>query len=243
MSNSQVSGVTTGKITPSMPATTSIGRKFWMALSGVILILFVVGHMAGNLQIFLGWDALNTYAVKLRAIPALLWGVRLFMLAFALLHIIDGILLWVRNRQSRPVAYVKQNFQRASLYSRTMFWTGLGIGLYVVYHLMHYTMFITNPQYVHLKDPLGRHDVYSMVVISFQNPLISLVYIVAMVFLAFHLAHAFQSWFQTLGWNSEKSQPALKKISYAIAIVLFVGYVSIPVACLSGILQPLGGGH
>ena len=243
MSNAQISRVTTGKISPELPATTSLGRKYWMAISGVFLFLFVVGHMLGNLQIFLGQDQINTYAEKLRDLGPLLWIIRGGLLLIALVHIIDGVILWLRNRQSRPERYIKQNFQRASLASRTMIWSGIGILLYVVYHLMHFTWQITNPQYQDLVDPLGRHDVYSMMVLGFQNWLISGVYIVAMVFLAYHLSHGVASFFQSMGWSNDRLEPLYRRLGYAVAVILFIGYVSIPAAILAGIVTLPGGGH
>jgi len=242
MSSTQLK-TASGKVSPEMPATTSIGRKVWMAISGLILLGFVVGHMLGNLQIFLGQDQLNTYAEKLRELAPILWAVRIVLLGFVLTHIIIGIMLWLRNRQSRPVAYQVHDFKEATLASRTMIWTGLGILLYVVYHLLQFTWVVTNPRYATLTDSLGRHDVYSMVVIAFQNPIISGVYILAMIFLAFHLSHAVSSFFQTLGWNTTRVQPTLKRIAYTLSILLFLGYTSIPVAVLLGIVKLPGGGY
>jgi len=135
------------------------------------------------------------------------------------------------------------DFKKATLASRTMIWTGLGILFYVVYHLLQFTWVVTNPQYATLTDPLGRHDVYSMVVIAFQNPIISGVYILAMIFLGFHVSHAASSFFQTLGWNTTRVEPILKKVAYTLAILLFIGYTSIPVAVLLGLVKLPGGGY
>jgi len=241
--NSTQIGTTIGAVSPEMPATTSIGRKIWMAISGFVLVGFVCGHMLGNLQVFLGQDQLNTYAEKLHAIPALLWSIRFVMLTVVLIHIIDGIWLWLGNNASRPIAYERRQFKEATLASRTMIWTGLGILLYVVYHLLHFTLIVTNPEYAGLRDVLGRPDVYSMVVMGFQNYLISGVYFVAVIFLAFHLSHAISSLFQTLGWNTIAVQPILKRIAYTVSILLFLGYTSIPVAIVLGLVTLPGGGH
>lgn len=232
-----------GKVTPELPTTTSLGRKYWMALSGVLLLFFVIGHMLGNLQVFIGQDQLNTYAEKLQELGLLLWAVRLFLLAFAVVHILFGIVLWIRNRESRPVKYHDQNFQRATLASRTMIWSGAGIGLYVVYHLLHFTFRVTNPGYQELIDPLGRPDVYSMVVLGFQNYFISGIYILAMLFLAFHLSHGAASMFQSMGWNTTRVEPILKRIAFAVAVLLFAGYTAVPVAVLLGIVTLPGGGY
>lgn len=238
MGNTQVSRVTTSRIAPELPSTTSIGRKFWMASSGIILLVFVIGHMVGNLQVFMGQDQIGTYAQKLRAIPAILWAVRIFFLVWAVVHIIDGFALWLKNRRSRPVPYHSQDFQEATIMSRTMIWSGLGIGFFVIYHLLHFTMFVTNPEYAYLKyGEGGHHDVYSMMVLGFSNPLISAVYILAIFFLALHLSHGIASFFQTIGWNKTELQPTYRRIAYATSAILFVGYVSIPTAILLGIIK------
>lgn len=238
MGNTQISRVTTGKIAPEMPSTTSIGRKWWAASSGIILLLFVVGHMLGNLQMFLGPEAINAYAEKLRAIPALLWAVRVFFLTWALIHTVDGIALWWRNRQSRPVPYHSQDFQRASLASRTMIWSGLAIFFFVVYHLLHFTVRVTNPEYATLTYGAEMHqDVYSMVVLGFQNPIISVVYLLAVFFLALHLSHGISSFPQTMGWNKTELQPIYRRIAYTVSVLLFFGYASLPIAVLLGVIK------
>ncbi|MFH1373196.1 MAG: succinate dehydrogenase cytochrome b subunit [bacterium] len=222
---------------------TSVGHKVLMALSGMALFGFVVGHMIGNLQIFLGQDQLNTYAQALKNMPELTWVARSLVLLAVLIHIWNGIRLWLENRASRPIGYTRNDTVQASLASRTMIWTGLSVLLYVVYHLLHFTWITTNPQYANLHDAMGRHDVYSMVVMGFQNPLISAAYIVAMGLIAYHLSHAVFSLLQTLGLNNPQVQPWLKRIVNLIAVVVFIGYVSMPIAVLAGIINLPGGGH
>lgn len=222
---------------------TSIGRKVLMAVTGPILFGFLVGHMIGNLQIFIGQDQLNTYAQALKDLPYLTYTVRVIMLAVLIIHVWNAVRLYFENRASRPIKYVINNTVQASLASRTMFWTGLGVFLYVVYHLLHFTFIVTNPRYEHLVDAVGRHDVYSMVVLGFQNYLISGVYIVAMFLVAYHLSHAIFSFLQTLGLNNPHIQTTLKLIAYAISVVIFIGYVSMPVAVLAGYINLPAGGH
>lgn len=220
----------------------SIGRKVLMAITGPILFAFLVGHMIGNLQIFIGQDQLNTYAQTLKDLPYLTYTVRVLMLVVLIIHVWNAVRLYFENRASRPIKYVINNTVQASLASRTQFWTGLGVFLYVVYHLLHFTFIVTNPRYAHLTDAAGRHDVYSMVVLGFQNYLISGVYIVAMFLVAYHLSHAIFSFLQTLGLNNPRVQTTLKRIAYAIAVVIFIGYVSMPVAVLVGIINLPGKG-
>ena len=243
MSSTQVSSTPVQVAAPSDTLTTSIGRKVFMAITGFLLFGWLVGHMIGNLQIFLGQDKLNTYAETLTHLASIIWIVRVVMLTVIGIHIIFGIMLWWRNRASRPVKYVKEATVQATLASRTMIWTGLGLFLFIVYHLLHYTFIVTNPQYADLHDSLGRHDVYSMVVLGFQNYLISIVYIVAMFCLSYHLSHALASFLQTLGWNKTEVQPLIKKIAYTVATLMFLGFSSIPVAILLGIVTLPGGGH
>jgi len=119
----------------------------------------------------------------------------------------------------------------------------LGIFFFVIYHLLHFTFITTNPEYANLHDSLGRHDVYSMVVLGFQNYLISAVYIVAMCFLAFHLSHAVSSFFQTMGWNKKELEVKLKCVAYIIAVAVFIGYTSMPIAVLIGFIKLPGGIH
>jgi len=221
---------------------TSIGRKVLMAVTGVLMLGFVVGHMIGNLQIFIGQDQLNAYAKALKDLPALIYTVRIVMLVVLIIHVWNAVRLYFENRASRPIAYAFNNTVQASLASRTQFWTGLGVFLYIVYHLLHFTFIVTNPRYAHLTDAAGRHDVYSMVVLGFQNYLISGVYIVAMFLVAYHLSHAIFSFLQTLGLNNPRIQTTLKRIAYAVAVVIFIGYVSMPVAVLAGFINlPTGG--
>ena len=221
---------------------TSIGKKVLMAVTGVLMLGFVVGHMIGNLQIFIGQDQLNAYAKALKDLPALIYTVRIVMLVVLIIHVWNAVRLYFENRASRPIAYAFNNTVQASLASRTQFWTGLGVFLYIVYHLLHFTFIVTNPRYAHLTDAAGRHDVYSMVVLGFQNYLISGVYIVAMFLVAYHLSHAIFSFLQTLGLNNPRIQTTLKRTAYAIAVVIFIGYVSMPVAVLAGFINlPTGG--
>ncbi len=230
---------------PSQPTfyKTSVGRKILMAITGIILVGFVVGHMIGNLQIFIGQDQLNAYAQALKDLPVLTTIVRAVVLFSVLVHIWYGVTLYLENRASRPIKYVVNRTVQATLASRTMFWTGLGVLTYVVYHLLHFTFIVTNPQYENLTDSLGRHDVYSMVVLGFQNYLISGVYLVAMFFVAYHLSHALFSLLQTLGLNNPRVQPWLKRIVYCLSVVIFIGYASIPIAVLVGIINLPTGGH
>ncbi len=216
----------------------SIVYKAIMAVTGVMLVGFVVGHLLGNLQIFLGPETFNGYAEKLRHLGPLLWMVRIVMLVAVALHIYVGIKLKLENLAARPVDYRYRRYVRANTASRTMIWSGAGLGLYLVYHLAHLTFKITNPT-------LYQGNLYLLVVHSFKIWWISFSYIVAMVILCFHIYHGATSMFQSLGLNHERYNPIINKLGPALGILLAVGYISIPLAVLLGWipdLAPIAGG-
>lgn len=219
---------------------TSVGRKILMAASGACLILFVIVHMAGNLQMFLGQEAMNSYAAMLKGMPVVLWGARFGLLVVVLVHAVEGILLWVRNRYARPIAYVHEDTVKATLSSRMMFVTGVIAAGFVVYHLLHYTIGVTNPEYMQLHDVKGRHDVYTMVVLGFSNPVVSGVYIAVMLMLFMHLKHGFFSMFQTFGINNARWDKFFKRCGLAVALIVVTGFISVPAGVLCGIIKGVG---
>ncbi|NIP43820.1 MAG: succinate dehydrogenase cytochrome b subunit [candidate division Zixibacteria bacterium] len=224
----------------SMPArllNRSIGKKILMSLSGLVLMAYVVGHLIGNLQIFVGQNALNAYALFLRSIGVWLSVIRAFLLAMLIIHVWFAIKLYFENRGARPIRYKRKVYQEATLSSRTMIWTGIGVFLFVVYHLLHFTFIITNPRYAHLEDALRRHDVYSMVILGFQNYIISAVYIVSVAIVGYHIVHASKSMFQTWGLNDTNFEKILRPVTVIFAWLIFLGYLSIPVAVLAGIVK------
>jgi len=219
----------------------SIGSKVVMALTGLGLVLFVIVHMAGNLQMFVGQDGMNEYGVTLRKMPLLLWIARIGLLGLAILHVIFSIRLTLANRAARPVRYKHEKTVQASRSSRVMIFSGLIILAFLIYHLLHFTLGVTDPKSFALYDPQGRHDVYNMVITGFKNPLISGGYILAMVLLFSHLGHGASSWMQSLGWNYPKYNGLIEKISPVISWLVCLGFVAIPIAVLLGILKPVGG--
>ncbi len=212
---------------------TSIGMKLLMGITGFIFIGFVTGHMIGNLQVFLGAEKLNAYAHTLQSLGALLWVIRLSLLTFFAVHIFFAIKLYFQNRASRPVKYVKEVNVESTFSSRIMIWSGLAMFSFVVYHLMHFTLIITNPEYAVLKENL---DVYSMMIVGFSNYWISAVYMVAMIFLALHVNHAVFSVFQTFGLTNAKWIPLLRRIGNIYALIILAGYLSMPVGVLLNII-------
>lgn len=212
----------------------SIGKKLVVAVSGVVLLGFVTGHMVGNLQVFIGQEALNRYAAFLQGLGELLWVIRGFMALMLILHVWFAVQLKLENWAARPQRYEHNDTVQATLSSRTMIWTGLLIASFATYHLLHFTFVSTDPRLAELRHS---HDVYSMVILGFQQPLISIFYIIMMFALAYHLSHAVRSMFQTLGLNNEHYDGGLRFIALAWATVLFVGYTAIPAAVLLDILK------
>ena len=222
--------------------TSSIGRKWIVAVTGLVLFGFVVGHMIGNLQIFLGPEPLNRYGAFLQGLGELLWVIRLGLLAMLVAHVFFTIKLRMESRSARGVDYAVTNRRAATLPARLMMLSGLMVLCFIVYHLLHFTVQVeavnmTGTNFVDLHDAKGRHDVYDMMVRGFKVPVISLFYLLGVGLLAMHLQHGIQSLFQTLGLNSAKVRPLLEKGGAAFAWVLFIGYASIPIAVLAGIVK------
>lgn len=207
--------------------STTVGKKLVMAVTGLILAVFVLGHMVGNLQVYQGPEKLNHYAELLRVSMPLLWTVRLILLASVILHIVAAVQVTLQNWRSRPQKYAVSAFQEADIASRTMIWGGLVVAAFVVYHLLHLTFGTAHGSF-------KPGDVYHNVVAGFQVPLVSLFYIVANVFLALHLYHGMWSWFQTLGFSHPKYNRARRVFATVYALVIAVGNISIPVSVLAG---------
>ncbi len=205
-----------------------------MAVTGIIGYGFLVGHMIGNLQAFPffgGREALNAYAEFLRSTHGLLWVARGVLMVALAMHIVAAYQLTRMSQTGRPVAYVKWNPAGGSDYaSRTMRWSGAIVGLFIVYHLMHFTFGNAHPDFV-------SGDVYHNVVSGFQSWYVSLFYIVAMVALGFHLYHGAWSMFQSLGLNNPKYDPLIRKLAALITFVIVAGNISMPLAVLGGIIR------
>lgn len=243
MTEPKSAAAATGRIAPrgfiSEFCHSSVGRKMIVAATGVILILFVIGHLLGNLQIFLGSEWINSYSQHLRDLGPLLWLIRLFLLTTVLLHIYFTIQLAIENRRARPEKYRDRNYVKASWASRHMVVSGLVVLAFIIFHLLHFTARKFNPQFPLLKlDPLNRYDVYSMMVYGFQNVYVSAFYIVGLFLLTLHLTHGSSSFFQSLGLNNHRLTPKLAIGGRIFAWLLFVGYVSIPIAVLLGFINP-----
>jgi succinate dehydrogenase / fumarate reductase cytochrome b subunit len=242
MSGSETaSGTPSASLCGSLAST--LGGKTVVALTGLSLLGFVLAHMAGNLQIYLGQEAVNAYAAKLKSLGGLLWAARLGLLAVAVLHVVTALKLAAHSRTARPVRYAASGSVQKTVSAASMVWSGLLIAAFVVYHLAHFTWgWILTDAYA-LRDAQGRHDVYSMTVLGFQQPLIAGLYLFAMVVLALHLVHGAQSIFQTLGVTRPHTAAAIRKAGLAVAWLVLLGNASMPLAVLAGLVTlPAGAG-
>ncbi len=210
----------------------TIGRKVVMALTGVVLVGFVIGHMTGNLIVFLGPEAMRNYALFLRSVAhgAGLWIARGTLIASAVLHIGAAASLTLESRAARPDRYRRWEPRASTLYSRTMRWTGVLLLAYIVYHLLHMTFGAVHPDFVELQP-------YHNLVSAFRVPSVAVTYIAAMILLGFHLDHGIWSMLRTLGLSHPRYVRAARALAAAIALLVVLGYVSIPIAVLAGILR------
>jgi len=214
--------------------STSIGRKLVMAVTGLILFVWLLGHMLGNMALFQGADKLNSYAAWLQGHPTL-WVMRVTMLLVLGIHIYVALALYMENRVARGTRYAIRTFQ-TSLTSRYMVFTGALVVSFLIYHILHFTVGAIEPQFHNGVDAAGHHDVYGMVVRSFQVPWIAGSYIVAMLLIGSHLLHATRSMFQTVGVNHESYNQAIRLFAQ-IAVALFViGNCSMPILVLAGVI-------
>jgi succinate dehydrogenase / fumarate reductase cytochrome b subunit len=219
----------------------SLGKKYVMALTGIGLFIFVVGHMVGNLQIFIGQEALNRYGAFLQGLGELLWGARIGLIILVLLHIWSAVKLSAENKAARPIGYGNKRPFGSTYASRTMLMSGLIIFAFIIYHLLHYTFVVqaingTGRNFGELHDAQGRHDIYTMMILGFRQPIVSVFYIIGIALLCLHLSHGVQAMFQSLGLKNRNWKPLIDGFAKFIAIVLFVGYCMIPVAVLTGMV-------
>jgi len=213
----------------------SIGKKLLVAITGVMLLGFVVAHLAGNLQFFAGPRVINEYGTKLRHLPfGGLWILRVGLLAGAVLHIVTTLMLVRENRAAKGAGYEFKANVQAKIATRLMALSGIILLSYIVFHLLHFTTHSINSDYAEWMDGED-HDVYRMIVAGFSNVGVSIFYIVAMVLLAMHLSHGAASLFQTLGLRTKKMACCLGLCAQVFAWVLCAGYVSIPVAVMAGL--------
>lgn len=216
--------------------SSSIGSKTLMAVTGLMLSGFVLGHMAGNLLVFAGADVFNAYADGIQSNKLLLWGARSGLIAVFFLHLLLGIRLTIENRRARPVKYAHPSTIQASKASTSMIYTGLLTLFYVFYHLAHFTLHLVNVTEPGL-DSQGRNDAYRMVLQGFADPFVAGVYILAILVFWAHLRHGFSSLWQSLGLRHPKYFLLTKVAGPTFATAIAVGFISIPVSVMLGFLK------
>jgi succinate dehydrogenase / fumarate reductase cytochrome b subunit len=215
----------------------SVGKKILMALTGLVLFGFVLGHMAGNLKAFLGAEEFNAYAEGLRSFGApliphgyFLWAARLGLIVALVVHVITMVQLWAMAGKARPKAYQKAVHLEDGISSRTMRLGGVVIVSFVVYHLLHMTIGSVHPNFV-------AGDAYGNLIAGFQSVPVAVAYSVAVVALGLHLHHGIWSIFQSLGLNHPKYNHLRRSFAFTFTIVVVVGFLTIPVSVTTGFLQ------
>jgi succinate dehydrogenase / fumarate reductase cytochrome b subunit len=208
------------------------GKKVVMAVTGAIMFLFIIGHVAGNLQIFEGPAKLNAYGHFLHSIGELLWPVRIVLILSVILHITATVQLALRNKAARPVGYSRKEAINSSYASRTMYWSGPIVLAFIIFHLLQFTA-----GYIHPDSQFIEGDVYHNVVAGFSVWWVSVWYIIAVSLLGLHLRHGIWSMFQSIGYNHPRHTPLLKNAAFVIALLITLGYISIPISVLLGFVK------
>ena len=210
--------------------TSTIGLKAVMALTGILLSLFVLVHMAGNLQVFIGAEAMDAYGAALKKYPPVLWGFRIGLLAAAGLHVASSVALWKRSRAARPVGYRVTEHRDSTFASRSMRLSGPLLLVFVVYHLLHFTTGTVHPDFHEGK-------VYANLVVGLRVVPVALFYLLAMACLALHLHHGVWSMFQTLGSSQPRATSLARRFATFFTAVVVLGFAVIPIAVVTGILR------
>jgi len=215
---------------------TSVGKKFYMAVTGAVLIGFLVAHMVGNLKMYMGAQHFNEYAEFLREVgePVLprmvgLWIFRLILLGCVGLHMLSALQVYLQSRKARGTAYTKEESLSFAYASRTMRWGGVIIGVFVIFHILHFTTGQALPGFV-------AGDAYQNVILGFSSWWVTGFYTLAMIMIAFHLYHGLWSAFQTVGANHPKYNPFRRPVALILALVVFLGFMSVPVGVKVGAL-------
>jgi succinate dehydrogenase / fumarate reductase, cytochrome b subunit len=216
---------------PSFWAST-VGKKIVMAFTGLILFGFVIAHLAGNLQVYEGPAKLNAYGAFLHSIGELLWPARIVLLLCVTLHIVATVQLALRKKRARPVGYSRKKAIASSYASRTMYWSGPIVLAFIIFHLLHLTAGYIQPGAAYIEG-----DVYHNVVSGFQVWWVSLSYIIAICLLGLHLRHGLWSMFQSIGFLQAQHTAAFKTAAFVIALLIVLGYISIPISVLLGVVK------
>jgi succinate dehydrogenase / fumarate reductase cytochrome b subunit len=217
----------------------TIGKKVIMGVTGLIGIGFLIIHMIGNLQAFVGADKLNAYGALLHGpLAELTWAVRAVLIVAVILHVLMAVQLTRRAAVARPIGYKKKEPQVATLASRTMLVGGLLLLVFIVVHILHFTTEQVDPGgWAGRTDAAGRRDVYGNIVASFRIWWVVLFYVVAMVALGLHLFHGAWSSVRTLGYATASPHPLKRRIALVVAIIIWLGFTIVPLGAVAGVLR------
>jgi succinate dehydrogenase / fumarate reductase, cytochrome b subunit len=222
----------------------SVGLKFVMAATGTLLFVFLVAHLVGNLQFFLGPDTINAYGHLFQENEKLRWPIRVSLLLVAVLHVASALRLYAMNRSSRPQGYAGNPAPVAASYAaRSMVMTGLIVAVFILYHLLHFTVRVpavnlTGQDFNALTEPTPdgqvRHDIFHMMVLGYRQPLVAAFYVLGVGLLSLHLSHGLRAMFQSIGLRSQTWDPVIDRAARIVGWVIFLAFSSIPIAVLCG---------
>ena len=216
----------------------NIGLKVLMALTGVVMFGYLIGHVTGNMLIFKGPEAINSYSKFLHDSKGLLWGTRILLLASVVVHIWATVKFLTLRNAARPVPYVMKEPHGTTFAARTMYWSGPVIALFILYHILHLTTGTLHHTFEKNVDPVTHQvNVYQNLVDGFNNPLASGIYIVAMLGIGLHLSHGLWSLLQTVGVNRPNWECALRSIAVVFAVLICGGFIAVPLAVLLGLVK------
>ena len=218
----------------------TIGKKVIMAVTGLLLIAFVIGHMLGNLQVFIGAAKINAYSAFLKSTGELLWLVRLGLLVAVLLHILMAWQLTMIKNRARPIGYEQREPQVSTIASRTMRWGGVLLLVFIVFHILHFTtgtVFPVASRPDAMYPQFSHTDVYGNVISAFRTPWVVAFYVVSMLFLMLHLFHGAWSSVRTLGLNKPSRHPLQRRVATVVAVVVWLGFTAVPVAVFFGVIR------
>lgn len=209
------------------------GKKVVMAVTGAMMFLFIIGHLLGNLQVFEGPEKINSYAYLLHhGLSEVVWIARIVLIVAILLHITATVQLALRNKRARPIGYSRKEAINSSYASRTMYWSGPIVLAFIIFHLLQFTAGVLHPQAAFIPG-----DVYHNLVAGFRVWWVSAWYIFAITLLGFHLRHGLWSMFQSVGIGHARHTPMLKRAALLIAVLIVLGYISIPISILLGFVK------
>jgi succinate dehydrogenase / fumarate reductase cytochrome b subunit len=225
-----------GRRTPKVAKTNSVVKKAVMAISGIVMVLYLIAHMIGNLKVFTGAESFNHYSEWIRTIgtPAVpeqttLWIIRIALLVAVIAHFWAAVSLWRQAKRARPERYVTKKAVAQSYASRTMRWGGVIVLLFIVYHILDLTTGTVNPD--------GDASPYDRLVASFSNPFVTAFYVISLVLLGMHLRHGIWSATQTLGQSNRRRERTVNAFAIVFSTVLIAGFLIVPFSVLFGLVD------